>query len=172
MLNHYGVTFAGIGSRETPQHILQQMKSIARTLCGNSCRLRSGGARGADEAFEEAYIECGGGYELYLPWKGYERKHGMLPTLGAFDIAAKYHPRWNELSSGARLLHARNSHIILGRDLDTPVKFVVCWTSDGKASGGTGQGIRIAKAYNIPVFNLFEKKSDTCPQSILPIGNS
>jgi hypothetical protein len=35
---------------------------------------------------------------------------------------------------------------------------VVCWTSDGKASGGTGQAIRIAKYYEIPTYNLNNKE--------------
>lgn len=51
---------------------------------------------------------------------------------------------------------------MLGPKLDSPVNFVVCWTSDGKASGGTGQALRIAAdpAYAIPVFNLFDPKAD------------
>lgn len=35
--------------------------------------------------------------------------------------------------------------------------FVVCWTSDGKDSGGTGQALRIARDRNIPVYNLYNK---------------
>jgi hypothetical protein len=31
---------------------------------------------------------------------------------------------------------------------------VVCWTKDGKSSGGTGQALRIAEYYSIPIFNL------------------
>ena len=48
----------------------------------------------------------------------------------------------------------RNAMQILGRWGDNPVDFVVCWTKDGKASGGTGHALRIAEYYNIPVFNL------------------
>jgi hypothetical protein len=46
---------------------------------------------------------------------------------------------------------------ILGRWGDTPADFVVCWTKNGKASGGTGHALRIANYYNIPVFNLRNK---------------
>lgn len=31
---------------------------------------------------------------------------------------------------------------------------IICWTADGGASGGTGQAMKIARHYNIPVFNL------------------
>ena len=49
---------------------------------------------------------------------------------------------------------ARNSYQVLGRNLDDPVEFVICWTPGGSGSGGTGQAIRIAKDYQIPVFDL------------------
>jgi hypothetical protein len=48
----------------------------------------------------------------------------------------------------------RNAMQILGEDGNTPVEMVVCWTKDGKASGGTGQALRIAEYYSIPIFNL------------------
>ena len=50
--------------------------------------------------------------------------------------------------------------IIQGRDLDDDVDAVVCWTRDGKATGGTGMGIRIARERDIPVFNLFRRHFD------------
>lgn len=45
---------------------------------------------------------------------------------------------------------------MLGADLHSPSKFIVCWTRDGGATGGTGQALRIADHYEIPVFNLFD----------------
>jgi hypothetical protein len=47
---------------------------------------------------------------------------------------------------------------VLGNYGNDPVEFVICWTSNGKDSGGTGQAIRIAKAFDIPVFNLYNKE--------------
>lgn len=29
----------------------------------------------------------------------------------------------------------------------------ICWTKNGSGQGGTGQALRIAKAYNIPIFD-------------------
>ena len=46
--------------------------------------------------------------------------------------------------------------IILGNSLDNPVKFVVCWTSNGKDKGGTGLAIRLARHHGIRVFNLYD----------------
>lgn len=45
--------YAGIGSRETPRSILDLMTAIARKLEALGYTLRSGGATGADTAFEE-----------------------------------------------------------------------------------------------------------------------
>jgi len=75
----------------------------------------------------------------------------------AHTIAAKYHPRWNTLKSTVKLLMARNTHQILGQDLRTLSNFVVCWTADGKNSGGTGQALRLAVACKIPIYNLHNK---------------
>jgi hypothetical protein len=142
-------TFAGIGSRQTPASVLLVMQMISRTLESHGYFLHSGGAIGADQAFELGY-----------------QKHGMCciwrpehASREAFDMAAKFHPNWAACSSYAMALHARNCHIVLGKYLDDPVNFIVCWTKDGKASGGTGQALRIAEAYKIPVFNLFNDPS-------------
>lgn len=69
--------------------------------------------------------------------------------------AARYHPAWARLDDHARRLHARNSLIVLGRLLDDPVDFVVCWTPKGEWVGGTSQALRVAKAAGIKIFNLF-----------------
>lgn len=60
------------------------------------------------------------------------------------------------LKDGAKKLQARNSHQVLGLDLNTPSDFIICWTKGGKGIGGTGQALRIAKAYNIPIFDCGE----------------
>ena len=50
---------------------------------------------------------------------------------------------------------------MLGPELMDPVNFIVCWTKDGKATGGTGQALRIAAdpAYAIPIFNLYDTEA-------------
>jgi hypothetical protein len=77
-------------------------------------------------------------------------------------MAAETHPKWESLGGGARSLHARNVHQVLGEDLRTPSEFVVCWTPDGceteaersKETGGTATAIVIAYRHNIPVYNM------------------
>ena len=149
--------YAGIGSRETPAEILGVMTSMAEHLERLGWTLRSGCAPGADTAFEKGTSMR----ELYLPWPKFEgRTEDMVtrdhPQKEAFPIAEQHHPAWGRLTRGARSLHARNVHQILGPDVTTPVlsKFVICWTPEGKGGGGTGQAIRIAEHYEVPVFDL------------------
>lgn len=143
--------YAGIGSRETPPGTLILMTAIARLYHADGSILRSGGARGADTAFEAG---AGSAKEIFVAGSTKAPHHFGPPTQAAIELSAKYHPNWRACSAYAKLLHGRNAHIILGRDLATPVRFVICWTQDAKSGGGTGQGIRIAKAHGIDVYDL------------------
>ena len=147
--------YAGIGSRETPLDIQELFKKVAYYLSEMKFTLRSGGAQGADKAFETGCDNINGQKEIYLPWNGFEGSNSniIVKDTKAFEIAEKYHPYWHNLSQGARKLQARNSHQVLGLDLNTPAKFIICWTKKGKGSGGTGQAIRISRAYGIPIFD-------------------
>lgn len=153
------MTYAGIGSRTTPRDVLSLMTVIAQRLAARDIWLRSGGADGADTAFE---LGAGPRSRIYLariPHGDFSSRHlvcGHDPKLRA--IAAATHPAWEKCSEWARALHTRNVAIILGKNMDAPCSFVVCWTPGGELSGGTAMGIRIAKERNIPVFNLFHRK--------------
>ena len=136
--------YAGIGARATPITILDDMCNIAYMLECEGYILRSGGADGADTAFESGLEEQ----------KNKEIFYARNYTSAAMQHAKAYHPRWFSLSEYAKQLMARNSMILLGENLDTPVDFVVCWTAGGATIGGTGQGLRIADDYNITVYNL------------------
>lgn len=147
--------YAGIGSRETPIEILKLFTQLGKFLANKNYILRSGHAEGADSAFEHGCDTVNGQKEIYLPWNGFEGSNSQLVVSDkkAFEIAEKFHPYWNNLKQGGQKLQARNSHQVLGNDLNTPSNFIICWTKNGKGSGGTGQAIRIAKSYNIPVFD-------------------
>lgn len=149
--------YAGIGSRKTPKDVQKRMEGLGRLLGLKGYSLRTGGADGADEAFRRGRNTTAGGLELYLPWKEFNgHSSGFLPSKAAFVVAEKYHPAWGNCSGAARALHARNCHQVLGPLLNDPSAFIICWTEDGKASGGTGQALRIAADYKIKVFNLFD----------------
>lgn len=168
----------GIGSRETPEIELILLSEIGREAEKRGMRGRSGGAGGADLAFERGFTDPKN-IDVIFPWRGFLPKdmteHDVTSYLGrerpkqgpgapvllewkmrakAEELAAKYHPAWEKCSQGARALHSRNMPQVLGLQLDNKTDVVVAWTVDGKATGGTGQAIRIAKDLGIPVANL------------------
>lgn len=147
-------SYAGIGSRKTPITIQSKMTEIAKALSRSDYCLYSGGAEGADTAFEN-----GAKFKkIYLPWDGFNGKtvcdNYVVPPPN-LNFVKKYHPKPNCLSESSLKLMSRNTYQVLGLDLNSPVDFVLCWTKDGKPSGGTGQALRIAKNYNIPIFNFY-----------------
>lgn len=157
--------YTGIGSRETPEDILLYMRQAASSLASDGWTLRSGGADGADSAFEEGAKESARFHnelpkmEIYLPWKNFNKNPSPLfePTKEALELASQFHPAWWNCSYGAKRLHARNGHQVLGLDLKTPSEFVVCWTKAALFQGGTAQAMRIATHHKIPIYNLANK---------------
>lgn len=166
--------YAGIGSRQTPVEIQTFMRNAASQLEQLGLILRSGGADGADSAFE-AGIQSHKNKEIFLPWGGFNGRrtwHDGIRLLSAeatpkaHEIAARFHPVWDKLQPNIRALHARNVAQVLGANLDDPVLFVLCWTPNGSGSGGTGQAIRIAKGFDIPVFDMGGADIETIATSI------
>lgn len=155
--------YAGIGSRETPEEIEPLIEEIVGILNRYEYILRSGGANGADSIFEKYSLPEQ--REIYLPHKEFNGNKSDLyldnidPKFieGSKEIAKKFHPSWKSLSNAGKNFMIRNTFQVLGKTLDSPVSFVICWTPGGKICGGTGQAMRIAKSLNIPIFNLYEK---------------
>lgn len=147
--------YAGIGSRNTPQRILSKMIITATLLAEDGWTLRSGGAIGADTAFEEGCDLEDGKREIFKAKDAEEWAY-----IEAKKHIPKNRPAFHSWSPYARSLIARNMMQILGRKMDEPVTFVLCWSmaniNDG---GGTGYGMRCAMHHNIPVFNLYEENA-------------
>lgn len=149
------LSYAGIGARITPENIQQIMHKVAKFMETQNWVLRSGAADGADKAFESG-VRNDHNKEIFLPWGRFNGSSSpftqSLPE--AFDVAQNHIVYWSQLSEGAKKLHARNAHQIMGRFLDDPVKVVICWTGRGQTIGGTASAIKIARSLNIPVLNL------------------
>ncbi len=150
----------GVGSRETTTDKLEQMSRISKQFSKlEGAILRSSGAIGADQAFENSWK---GKKEIFLPWNGYEDKfHNpskgfILPKMDERHekLAASVHPVWDRLKQGAKKMHTRNVCQVLGENLDTPATLLVCWTVGGQLKGGTATAIKLALNASIPVYNL------------------
>jgi hypothetical protein len=169
MPNEDELIYTGVGSRETPPEVMAIMRALAAALARAGWKLRSGGAPGADSGFEEGAKSVAGAMEIYLAWQGFNDNPSPLfqARPEAFEIAKTAHPAWEQLSSAARKLHARNVFQVLGFSLDKPAKMTVCWTPDGcesektrrRNTGGTATAIVLSERFKVPVFNLKNEAS-------------
>lgn len=175
MTNYY----AGVGSRETPNSICDLMTEVAGKLEGDGWILRSGGAAGADSAFESG-VSNPANMQIFLPSSYFNgrssRKEGYIDAskLDSLPKAMKtvdlFHPAPGRLTSFARNLMARNAMQVLGGSLDEPSQFVMAWTVGGKVAGGTGQALRIANFYKIPTINLGDATTEVAVREWLQKG--
>lgn len=176
--------YAGIGSRTISKSVYKDMTAIATSLEEMGYWLRSGNAIGSDQAFASGVKTNA---QIWLPWKDFEKefsdKHPEHtyklvgdeccpgePDPEAWDSVEKFHPNFKNMKKLENTLQAekyynfmrfmsRNYRQVIGwGELDS--RFVICWTHDGTDVGGTGQAIRIADYYDIPVYNLFKHSKD------------
>lgn len=164
--------YTGIGSRETPKEIRERFTVLAGILAAQGWTLRSGGAPGADTAFEEGAPE--NMRRIYLPWSGFsDRVHGQKGWVDpsravpkhiyqqAVDLASRLHPGWHNLKPAVKKLMTRNVFQVLGDDLNAPSPFLWCWAplpvfkQDRivDVNGGTGQAVRLAAQRGVRVYN-------------------
>ena len=139
-------TYAGIGARATPPEMLPVMFKLGAELARKGWVLRSGGAKGADTAFERGARSVGG---QVVVWRAGDAKSWAWP------IAKKHHPAWNRCSAFVRNLMARSVHQVMGEEeVGTQSTAVIGWTPGGRGGGGTGQAYRIARSLGVPVLDL------------------
>lgn len=164
----------GIGSREGPRHILEEMSKIGEWIKTNYHKLRSGHADGCDLFFE---LGADGAAEIYLPWAGFNSKFPVLGDRIVFDpkstvapecrkLILKHHPAPMALSRGGWFLMARNCFQIFGKDLTSPSDMVICWTKGGKLRGGTAFAMRLAITEGIPIINMAFDRYDSANKVI------
>lgn len=157
------IRYAGVGSRETPREVLTLMADLAQDLAKEGWVLRSGGADGADSAFEWGCDLKRGEKEIILPWPMFNGNLSplILPREGEVleraTLIAQQHNYWPALTLPARKLHTRNVLQVMGVTLDEPADCVICWTKGGKVVGGTATAIKVAKSLGIPVFNFYSR---------------
>ena len=176
------VAYAGVGSRATPPEVLAGMSDLARVLGDAGFALSTGGADGADRAFETGALHTDAPVTVHTPWPGYNGYRPGRDPESDIDVihprpgdavrgqsfehlARKHHPAWERCRRGARALFVRNVSILAGALDDEgtvlPVRAVVAWNPNGSAhgreAGGTGHTLRVAADLGIPVVNLSDR---------------
>lgn len=160
--------YTGIGSRETPPNVIDIMEDAGYRLARIGLVLRSGGADGADAAFQRGaqryHKDCNMTQspktiaEIYVPWKNFKGGEGLLDIYNIdLDTLDKLNPEmkemrwewvkevhggWERLSQGARKLHERNIHQVFGEDLSnaylTSSKFVIYYAKETRSGNALG----------------------------------
>ena len=175
--------YSGVGSRETPLHILYMMSKIAMILEKKGYILRSGCAVGADAAFEDILENPNLSAEIYIPNLAFPLKmgtnmknhyivpkddlgknlyHEAMMLIHSKDI----HKGWKYCKPYVMDLHNRNMFQVLGKDLITRSKFTICYTRNGakkykdtdRGTGGTATAINASDLHKVDVFNLGNKE--------------
>lgn len=167
--------YTGIGSRKAHKqpHVMAALYKIADALARAGFTVRSGGADGADTAFELAaksrLIRSPKQlYDIYLPWAGFNDRPSTsglnyhCDYIRKYDdqaaaIAKRIHKDWDSLKRGGKQMHTRNVYQVLGAYLDNPSDFLICWAptdDEGVPKGGTRTAWLIAIEHKIPCFNL------------------
>jgi len=168
---HKSLRYAGVGSRRTPENIINEMKKLGGELAEEGYTLLSGKADGADKAFEET---AGAKKEIFTREHIANKTFGEDITKLAIEIMKAVHPSPDKLTKYQEELMARNAFQVLGPNLDSPVDFLIAWAplndkgevvvdadgrfhggkDDPRSTGGTGQAIALAAALGIPVINM------------------
>jgi hypothetical protein len=170
--------YAGIGSREIDSNTEDLLFRIGAALAKEGWTLYSGGASGSDFSFEKGCDKEKGLKTIFLPWKNFGYKWNRQncdsdiigPTEKALELARNLAKEYPEEYSGLLksesqgkewnwLFIARNMHQILGRKLLVPVNSVICYTKDAQDLGGTRWALRLARKYNVNIYNVGDTKT-------------
>ena len=138
--------YAGFGSWNTPAHIVVVIESLGRALAEAGWTLRTGGAAGAESAFERGCDAVGG------------RKELVGRPADIESASAQFWPEtllpWAQLSANTRALLAQSACQILGPDLDAPAKFLAYWKSTDGRSFEIDHALQIAAAHAVPCVRI------------------
>lgn len=181
--------YAILGAPDTPSHVLQEFSDIARMLAAKKFKVRvtTDDSRKQEGKPPAALVgkavreTVGTRYELIKPWNTFGDTEGeALTATGTtsdrgVEMAALFQPAMTKLPDAVKKIIAANVHVMLGKFLESPVEFLVCYTEDGAENskevtfktGNVGLAIRVATSYNIPVINFKNPNSRSRLEDIM-----
>lgn len=185
-LNQYAnKEVAVIGSRETPNSIVELMTDFVAHFCNLGVVFDSGGAPQADRAVEQGYwraywnnLEPPTRIRVYIPFATFEgldryqdkSEYIVASKLPAWDeakvMAANLYNNYgrakafNQLSAGIQALGARNMFQVLGPELSRPKDLIVFYAKPARdknliVEGGTNLAVALGDEYGIHMVNLY-----------------
>jgi hypothetical protein len=158
--------YAALGNENPPAHIIDLINKFAKELEDAGYTMRTGGMKGTEDLFEKAVSVL---KEIHLPWRDFDQKESKFTYTpdNAKLIAARFQPGWDGLKPFIQTFLAKNVRVLMGKDLKSPVLFLITWSEDGAESareksaktGNAGHGIAVASELRIPIFNLGRPES-------------
>ena len=139
--------YTGVGNRKVPREALDLCREIGRELALRGLTLRTGDTDGSDAAFlsgcQDGQTERGADRNEPEVYRPEDDLHPWAIELAARVVGVK---AWLKASESMRRLSACNAMQVLGRDGQTPSKFLLCWSRniDPRMQDGTRVAVRIA----------------------------
>ena len=150
---------------EVPGETLLLIDQISKSLHAKGFTFRYDGNT-QDKASTAGFNACKERSEIYLPWKTFNKDvtpKSYKPSEKAYGYASGLHKTFNKLPPAIKAILARNIHVLMGDDCNTPVNMLLIYTSDGaetkrdikyETTGNMAFFIYVCEALDIPVFNL------------------
>jgi len=118
---------------EVPGETIILIEQLSKLLISKGFTFRFDG-NVEDKAGLTAYNASKVRAEVYLPWKGFNKEvTGKLarPTEKAYGYAAGIHRAFTKIPPTVRAIVARNVHVMLGDECNTPLNLFITYTPDG-----------------------------------------
>ena len=159
------------GESGIPPEIATKLADISKVLMKQGIFFRYNGDN--DPLYNKILDTDLSKVEMYIPWKKFNTSFAAKmtkPVELAYHHAAYYHKAFKKLPNPVRAMLARDIHILLGESCTSPIKLLVCYSSDGaetikqvdfKTTGNISFSISICDMLGIPVFNLGTKDAVT-----------
>lgn len=173
--------YTGIGSQTITEEESVLITSIGEVMARKGYILKSGAARGADEAFQLGACNVNPSMtDILLPWgsfkdrlqSSFEGINYRVPTAGEFRVAREYLvaeciiPWFDSMKPANKKFHGRNYYQVMGM-VNTSVVIYCANEANSEVSGGTRTAVMIARELGIPTYNLRIKKERDKLRSLL-----
>ena len=142
--------YSVIGSNQVPKHYNVMMETISKLFSKEDFILRTRGVLG----FEEAALNGITDYNKKIIVPGLD--WNKIPPDKAYDIAWDNVPKWTKLAPRQQKYKAYVVQTLLGHDLKSKSKFLITYTEDKDTIHEVNLAIRLAREYDIRVFDLAE----------------
>lgn len=174
--------FIYLNTKDTtiPDNVKSKLEKIVKALAKKQWQFRCN-ASSKDETLNELLSVEGLQSNMYLPWKSFNDKVTIKPTLAypnsiGYRIASTYNKSFSKLSNAVRAIYGNIANCIFNVNGDDPVKLVLVYTSCGtekigknpdyKSLGNLPFIIKLCDEADIPLINV---KRDDAIERIVAI---